>query len=268
MQTSTRIALSAIVCALAISASSSAADADTAYGRQCNRVLPTKAFTHFNGRPLGHGSALPVFSNGESNLRPTAMLTRNLASMDVEEAIRGNPIDAVVLLVGCDKTTPALLMGAASCDVPAIVVTGGPMLNGKLAAHHGIPGVGGSEVRRVPLPAGCPRGAFLAQASVLKVTANGTTTSPVPRGAFVMDRLLGRPPEPPPPNVPAVEPDVRGATTIREQLDKHRNNAACASCHAKIDPPGFALEEFDDDPRHSGEKILEAIQQAWIDEAD
>src|SRR6478752_1892978 len=74
----------------------------------------------------------PVFSNGESNLRPTAMLTRNLASMDVEEAIRGNPIDSVVLLTGCDKTTPALLMGAASCDIPAIVVTGGPMLNGKL----------------------------------------------------------------------------------------------------------------------------------------
>ncbi|GAA6120954.1 IlvD/Edd family dehydratase [Acidovorax sp. FG27] len=74
----------------------------------------------------------PVFSSGESNLRPTAMLTRNLAAMDVEEAIRGNPIDAVVLLAGCDKTTPALLMGAASCDVPAIVVSGGPMLNGKL----------------------------------------------------------------------------------------------------------------------------------------
>ncbi|WP_377155016.1 IlvD/Edd family dehydratase [Roseateles sp. UC29_93] len=74
----------------------------------------------------------PVFSNGESNLRPTAMLTRNLASMDVEESIRGNPMDAVVLLVGCDKTTPALLMGAASVDLPTIVVTGGPMLNGKL----------------------------------------------------------------------------------------------------------------------------------------
>ncbi|MFM2086410.1 MAG: hypothetical protein RLZZ237_1279 [Pseudomonadota bacterium] len=74
----------------------------------------------------------PVFSNGESNLRPTAMLTRNLASMDVEESIRGNPMDAVVLLVGCDKTTPALLMGAASCDIPTIVVSGGPMLNGKL----------------------------------------------------------------------------------------------------------------------------------------
>jgi L-arabonate dehydrase len=76
----------------------------------------------------------PVFSSGESNLRPTAMLTRNLASMDVEESIRGNPMDGVVLLVGCDKTTPALLMGAASCDVPTIVVSGGPMLNGK---HEG-----------------------------------------------------------------------------------------------------------------------------------
>ncbi|MGI2147429.1 IlvD/Edd family dehydratase [Shewanella baltica] len=73
----------------------------------------------------------PVFSNGESNLRPSAMLTRNLAAMDTEEAIRGNPIDGVVLLVGCDKTTPALLMGAASCNLPTIVVTGGPMLNGK-----------------------------------------------------------------------------------------------------------------------------------------
>jgi dihydroxy-acid dehydratase len=73
----------------------------------------------------------PVFSTGESNLRPTAMLFRNLASMDVEEAIRGNPIDGVVLMTGCDKTTPALLMGAASCDIPAIVLSGGPMLNGK-----------------------------------------------------------------------------------------------------------------------------------------
>ncbi|MEO1852751.1 MULTISPECIES: IlvD/Edd family dehydratase [Chromohalobacter] len=79
----------------------------------------------------GYPVEFPVFSNGESNLRPTAMFTRNLASMDVEEAIRGNPLDAVVLLVGCDKTTPALLMGAASCDIPTIVVTGGPMLNGK-----------------------------------------------------------------------------------------------------------------------------------------
>ncbi|MDP1631692.1 MAG: L-arabinonate dehydratase [Caulobacter sp.] len=73
----------------------------------------------------------PVFSCGESNLRPTAMLFRNLASMDVEESIRGNPIDGVVLMAGCDKTTPSLLMGAASCDLPSIVVSGGPMLNGR-----------------------------------------------------------------------------------------------------------------------------------------
>ena len=74
----------------------------------------------------------PVMSLGESNLRPTAMLYRNLASMDVEESIRGNPIDGVVLLVGCDKTTPSLVMGAASCDLPTIVLSGGPMLNGRV----------------------------------------------------------------------------------------------------------------------------------------
>jgi dihydroxy-acid dehydratase len=73
----------------------------------------------------------PVMSTGETNLRPTAMLFRNLVSMDVEESLRGNPVDGVVLMCGCDKTTPALLMGAASCDLPAIVVSGGPMLNGK-----------------------------------------------------------------------------------------------------------------------------------------
>lgn len=119
------------------------------------------------------------------------------------------------------------------------------MVNEKLAVHYGMAGVHGSQIRRVALPTDSPRGAFLTQASILKITANGTTTSPVPRGAFVMDRLLGQPPEPPPANVAAVEPDVRGTTTIREQLAKHRDNATCAACHAKIDPPGFALEAFD-----------------------
>src|SRR5580704_14323454 len=78
----------------------------------------------------------PVMSSGETNLRPTAMLFRNLISMDVEESIRGNPIDGVVLMCGCDKTTPALVMGAASCDVPAIVISGGPMLNGKFCGRN------------------------------------------------------------------------------------------------------------------------------------
>lgn len=83
--------------------------------------------TEAGGLPL----EFPVFSCGESNLRPTAMLFRNLASMDVEEAVRGNPMDGVILMAGCDKTTPSLLMGAASVDLPTIVISGGPMLNGK-----------------------------------------------------------------------------------------------------------------------------------------
>ena len=119
------------------------------------------------------------------------------------------------------------------------------MLNEKLATHYGLDSVSGSQIRRVPLPPNHPRGPFMTQAAILKITANGTTTSPVPRGAFVMARLLGQEPEPPPPNIPAIEPDVRGAKTIREQLDKHKADVVCASCHAKMDPPGFALEAFD-----------------------
>ncbi len=130
-------------------------------------------------------------------------------------------------------------------DASSLVKSDFAMLNEKLAVHYGISGVSGPKIRRVALPKDCARGGFLTQAAVLKVTANGTTTSPVVRGAFVMARLLGKPPEPPPPNVPAVEPDVQGATTIRELLDKHRADATCASCHAKIDPPGFAMESFD-----------------------
>ena len=118
-------------------------------------------------------------------------------------------------------------------------------LNGRLARHYGIEGVSGNELRRTPLPPGSHRGGVLAHASVLKVTANGTTTSPVVRGAWVMRNIVGRPPKPPPPNVPAVEPDIRGASTIREQLEKHRSLGACASCHLKMDPPGNALERFD-----------------------
>jgi len=119
------------------------------------------------------------------------------------------------------------------------------MLNERLAEHYGIPDVKGPDLRKVALPAGSMRGGFITQGAVLKVSANGTTTSPVVRGAYMLDRILGTPPDPPPKNVPTVEPDIRGATTIREQLDKHRNQAACAGCHARLDPPGFALESYD-----------------------
>ena len=119
------------------------------------------------------------------------------------------------------------------------------MLNGRLAKHYGIPDVYGVAFHKVPLKPEYHRGGVLTQASILKVTANGTSTSPVLRGVWVLDRIMGRPVPPPPPNVPAVEPDIRGATTIREQLAKHRATQNCAGCHAKIDPPGFALENYD-----------------------
>lgn len=105
--------------------------------------------------------------------------------------------------------------------------------------------VHGSHIRKVPIASDSVRGGLLTQGSLLKITANGTTTSPVVRGTFALTRLLGDPPPPPPASVSAIEPDITGATTIREQLARHRSDPACASCHQKIDPPGFALESFD-----------------------
>lgn len=120
------------------------------------------------------------------------------------------------------------------------------MLNGRLAKHYGISGVpDGLEFQKVSLPPDSHRGGVLTMGAILKVTANGTTTSPILRGAWVLDRILGTPPPKPSVDVEAVEPDIRGATTIRAQLAKHRQRAECSTCHAKIDPPGFALENFD-----------------------
>ncbi|MBU6175001.1 MAG: DUF1592 domain-containing protein, partial [Planctomycetes bacterium] len=120
------------------------------------------------------------------------------------------------------------------------------MLNERLAKHYGIDGVTGSDFRRVDLDKSkSVRGGLLTHASIHAVTSNGSTTSPVARGVWVLEKLLGTPPPPPPPDVPAIEPDIRGATTIREQLAKHREIATCNSCHKKIDPLGFALENFD-----------------------
>ncbi|GAB5406061.1 MAG: DUF1592 domain-containing protein [Aureliella sp.] len=117
--------------------------------------------------------------------------------------------------------------------------------NERLAKHYGLPHFEGAKLRRVELPENSVRGGLLTQASVLKVTANGTTTSPVVRGTFVNERILGVKIPPPPPSVPAIEPDTRGATTIRQQLDLHRADEACNQCHKVIDPAGFALESFD-----------------------
>jgi hypothetical protein len=134
-----------------------------------------------------------------------------------------------------------------SRDLPArdIVASDFAMLNERLATHYGLPPVQGVTLRRTPLPKETCRGGLMTQAAVLKVTANGTTTSPVLRGAWIMERILGQKPPPPPPSVPAIEPDIRGAVTIRQQLEKHRTLESCNVCHSKIDPAGFALESFD-----------------------
>lgn len=120
------------------------------------------------------------------------------------------------------------------------------MLNQRLAKHYGIEGVLGPDFRRVSLDKSkTVRGGLLTQASIHAVTSNGSTTSPVIRGTWMLEKFLGTPAPPPPSDVPAIEPDIRGATTIKEQLAKHRDIASCNSCHRKIDPLGFALENFD-----------------------
>ncbi|MFM8550490.1 MAG: DUF1592 domain-containing protein [Verrucomicrobiota bacterium] len=132
-------------------------------------------------------------------------------------------------------------------DLPArtLLRPGFAMLTQRLAEHYGITSVSGVERRKVALPSDHLRGGLLGQAAIHKLTANGTTTSPVKRGVWVSDRLLDDPAPTPPPGISAVDPDTRGATTVREQLAKHRSDPNCAACHAKIDPPGFALEAFD-----------------------
>lgn len=130
-------------------------------------------------------------------------------------------------------------------SVTNIVHSDFAMLNKRLAEHYGISGVSGVDLQKINLPADSHRGGVLTQASVLKVSANGTNTSPVVRGIFVMDRILGMDPPPPPPGIPGVEPDIRGAATLRELLDKHRSSETCNGCHRMIDPPGFAMESYD-----------------------
>jgi len=118
-------------------------------------------------------------------------------------------------------------------------------VNAGLARLYGLPAIAGDHVRRVALPPDSSRRGLLGHASILTITANGVETSPVKRGVWLLEKVFGTPPNPPPPDVSPIEPDIRGATTIRQQLEKHRSVQACADCHAKIDPLGYALEAYD-----------------------
>ncbi len=131
-------------------------------------------------------------------------------------------------------------------SVLELLKTDHTFLNERLARHYGIPNVYGSQFRRVELGPDSVRGGLLRQASVLTVTSYATRTSPVLRGKWILDNLLGIPPAPPPPNVPTLKENTIAANlSVRERLAEHRANAQCASCHNVIDPPGFALENFD-----------------------
>lgn len=137
-------------------------------------------------------------------------------------------------------------------DLPVthVLDSGFAFLNGRLARHYGVtakvtPGAGLQKVE-LPAAARSERGGIIGLGAVLKVTADGTSTSPVIRGVFVNERLLGVHIPPPPPNIPALgEPDIRGATSVRDRLEKHRSGESCMSCHRTIDMPGFALETLD-----------------------
>ena len=151
------------------------------------------------------------------------------------------------LVDSMEHETQSFLRAMIRENLPAstVIAADFTFVNDRLAAHYDLPRVIGSAMQRVSLPKGSPFGGLLTQAALMKHTANGTTTSPVLRGVWIMEKLLGQPPPPPPKSVPAVEPDIRGATTIRALLAKHTASKTCASCHAKFDPVGFAMENFD-----------------------
>lgn len=130
-------------------------------------------------------------------------------------------------------------------SITAFIDSDFAMLNQRLATHYGIKDVTGPEFRAVKLPRNSPRGGILGQASLLTATSDGTRTSPVIRGIWVLENILGGSISPPPASVKPLEPDVRGALSIREMLEKHRTVESCNDCHKKIDPLGFALENFD-----------------------
>lgn len=154
--------------------------------------------------------------------------------------------DAIVQNSMLDEThTYLATMLQENQSVTRLIQSDYTFLNSRLARFYDIENVAGDDLRKIKLSPEHHRGGVLTQGAVLKVTANGSNTSPVVRGVWVSERLMGVPIPPPPDNVPAIEPDIRGATSIREQLAKHRSQDTCASCHVKIDPPGFALENFD-----------------------
>lgn len=170
-------------------------------------------------------------------------LRRDLADIRLYPEYRMD--DYLIQSMGQETRTFFSTMIRKNLPARVLVSADFAFVNDRLSRHYGLQPVSGSQVQKVLLPETSPYGGLLTQGAILKVTSNGTSTSPVIRGAWVMDRLLGDPPPPPPPVVPAVEPDLRGAKTIRDLLALHTKSNSCAACHKRFDPVGLSLENFD-----------------------
>jgi mono/diheme cytochrome c family protein len=141
---------------------------------------------------------------------------------------------------------PSTVEGRENRSVLDLMTADYTFLNEPLARHYGIPHITGSHFRRVTLPEGSPRRGLLGHGSILSITSYSTRTSPVLRGKYVLENLLASPPPPPPPDVPSLDTERSGQPlSMKEAMQRHRANPSCAGCHAKMDPIGFALENFD-----------------------
>ena len=197
---------------------------------ETTRLLADPMFSHF----------VEAFADEWLDLR---RLRRDLPDERLYPEYRRD--DYLVDSMELETQTFLATMFADNLPVTTVIHADFTFVNDRLARHYDLPRVSGSRLQRVSLPSDSPYGGLLTQAAILKHTANGTSTSPVLRGAWVMEKLFGQPPGAPPRNVPAVEVDIRGAQNIRDLLKKHTTAPECARCHAKFDHVGFALENFD-----------------------
>ncbi|MDG1324450.1 MAG: DUF1592 domain-containing protein [Opitutales bacterium] len=182
-----------------------------------------------------------VHGFAESWLRLDKLGTMPPASLKYREYYRYGLKEAMI------EETLQFLSHAIKENIPLtdFIQSDYSFINQDLARHYGMEDIEGIHFRKVSFPGNSIRGGLLGQASILTLTANGVDTSPVTRGIWVLESLLGTPPSPPPPDIEPINPDVRGAQTVKQLLEKHRSSQACADCHAKIDPYGFPLEYFD-----------------------
>jgi hypothetical protein len=173
----------------------------------------------------------------ETELFVDSILRPSPVARDVPSTAEGRPATAAQSRPSTD---------AEGRGVLELLTANYTFLNERLAKHYGIPNVTGSHFRRVPLPERSPRRGLLGHGSILSITAYSTRTSAVLRGKYVLDNLLASPPPPPPPDVPSLEVERSGRPlSMKEAMQVHRASPACAGCHAKMDPIGFALEHFD-----------------------